>query len=233
MDFSGDHLRVVLRHVVAVEQYAVNIAEAHKLGFSPGGHTDVLRVEFQRKAQKVWKKTLPPLFLAQVADSYERCAWLMESVLPDESVGGDWANIARYLGAVATAIDEDPDCAKQEMTSDSPDIEHMPEVIHYERLAELMHPDAVEGLRTAAAAVAHFCRSSSSITLNEVQLACLQGLANGEKQADLAQRLGYSERHIQRVIADIWHQFGVDNTTEGVAHAVAQGWVTVLEKRNS
>ncbi|MYG72490.1 MAG: hypothetical protein F4197_08455 [Acidimicrobiia bacterium] len=227
MDFSGDRLRVVLRHVVAVEQYAVNIAEAHKLGFGPGGHTDVLRVEFQRKAQKVWKKTLPPLFLRQVADSYERCAWLMESVLPDESVGGDWANIARYLGAVATAIDEDPDCTEQEMMMESPDIEYMPEVIHYERLAELMHPDAVEGLRAAAAAVAQICRSNSSITPNKVQLVCLQGLANGEKQASLAKRLGYSERHIQRIIADMWHQFGVDNTTQAVAFAVAQCWVTV------
>jgi len=67
----------------------------------------------------------------------------------------------------------------------------------------------------------------SPLEPNEAQVACLQGLANGEKHADLAKRLGYSERHLQRILADMWHQFGVDSTTEGGAFAVAQGWITV------
>lgn len=227
MDIGDGQIRVVLRHVVPIEQYATRIAEAHGLGYGPGEHTDILGVEFQRQAQKVWKETLPPLFLRQVADSYKRCAWLMGSVSPDESVVGDWESVAKYLGAVAAAIDEDLDCVKQVVPSDSPDIGHMPEVIHYERLAELVRPDAVEGLRATAEAVARFCRFNSSAALNETQLACLQGLANGEKHADLAKRLGYSERHLQRLLADMWNQFGVGNTIEGVASAVAQGWISV------
>lgn len=233
VNVGDDQLRVVLRHVVPIEQYAIRIAEAHGLGYGPGKHTDIWGVEFQRKAQEVWKETLPPLFQRQVANSFEHCAWLMDSVSPDESVAGDWENVARYLGAVAAAVEEDPDCAELEVPSDSPEIGHMPEVIHYERLAELMHPDVVEELRAAAAAVARFCRFSSLSAPNETQLTCLQGLANGEKHADLAKRLGYSERHLQRILADLWRQFGVDNTTEGVAFAVTQGWITVLDTRNS
>ena len=233
MDVGDDHLKVVLRHVVPVEQYAIRIAEAHGLGYGPGEHTDIWGVEFQRKAQKVWKETLPPLFQRQVADSYERCAWLMGSVSPDQSVAGDWENVAGYLSSVAVAINKDPDCAELEVPSESLDIGHMPEVIHYERLAELMHLDAVEELRAAAAAVTRFCRFNSLSAPNEMQLACLQGLANGEKHADLAKRLGYSKRHLQRILADMWHQFGIDNTTEGVSHAVAQGWITVPNKRDS
>ena len=103
----------------------------------------------------------------------------------------------------------------------------MPEVIHYERLAELVHLDAVERLRCAAAAVARFCRFNSSMAPDEIQLALLQGLASGEKHADPAERLGYSERHLQRILADMWHQFGADNTIQGVSHAVDQGWITV------
>ena len=152
---------------------------------------------------------------------------MMDSVSPDEPVVADWENVARYLGAVAAAIDEDPDCAEQKLPSDSPGIGHLPEVIHYEELAELMHPDAVGRLRAEVAAVARFCRFNSSAAPNEMQLACLQGLANGEKHADLAERLGYSSRHFQRVLTDLWEQFGVENTVEGVAFAVAQGWVTV------
>ncbi|WP_420434666.1 hypothetical protein [Candidatus Poriferisocius sp.] len=224
---------MVLRHAALIEQYAIRIAEAHGLGYGPGEHTDIWGVEFQRNAQKVWKETLAPLFHRQVADSYERCAWLMGSVSPDQSVAGDWENVAGYLSAVAVAINKDPDCAELEVPSGSLDIRHMPEVIHYERLAELMHPDAAERLRSTAAAVAHYCRTSLSIVPDEMQLACLQGLANGEKHADLAMRLGYSERHLQRILADMWHQFGVDSTIEGVSHAVAQGWITVPNKRDS
>lgn len=103
----------------------------------------------------------------------------------------------------------------------------MPEAIHYEKLAELMSVDTAERLRATAAAVARYCRLNSPAAPNEVQLASLQGLANGEKHAELAKRLGYSERHLQRILADMWYQFGLDNTTEGVAFATAQGWITV------
>lgn len=227
MQVSDGQLQVVLRHAAPIERYASRIAEAHSLGHGPGGDTDIWGVEFQRKAQRVWKETLPPLFQRQVADSYQRCAWMMGSVSPDESVVGDWENVARYLGAVAAAIDEDPDCAKQKAPSDSPGIGHLPEAIHYEELADLTHPDAVERLRAEAATVARFCRFNSSAAPDETQLACLQGLADGEKHSEIAHRLGYSERHLQRILAEMWHQFGVESTIEGVAFAVAQGWINV------
>jgi len=227
VDIGGDQLRVVLGHVVQIEEYAARISEAHSLGHGPGEHTDIWGMEFQRKAQKVWKETLPPLFQRKVADSYGRCAWLMESVLCDESIAADWENIARYLVAVAAVIAEDPDCAEQEMPSDPLGTGHMPETIHYEGLAELMSVDAAERLRASAATVARHCRFNSSAAPNDVQLACLQGLANGEKHAELAKRLGYSERHLQRILADMWHHFGLDNPAEGVAFAVTQGWVSV------
>ena len=227
MQFSDGQLRVVLRLTAPIEQYASRIAEAHSLGYGPGGHTDIWGVKFQRKSQKVWKETLPSLFQRQVADSYERCAWFMGSVSPDQSVAGDWENVAGYLSAVAVAINKDPGCAELEVPSDSLDTGHMPEVIHYERLAELVHPDAVERLRSAAAAVARFCRFNLSIAPDEIQLAFLQGLASGEKHADLAERLGYSQRHFQRILADMWDQFGVENTIQGLSYAVAQGWIAV------
>ncbi|MYB08787.1 MAG: hypothetical protein F4Y28_02250 [Acidimicrobiia bacterium] len=218
---------MVLGHVGPIEQYAIRIAEAHSLGHGPGEHTDIWGVEFQRSAQKVWKETLPLPFQREVAESYERCAWLMESASPDESIVADWENIAMYLGAIAAAINEDPECAELAMTSDTLGIGHMPEAIHYERLADLMSVDAAERLRASAGAVAQHCRFSLPSAPNEEQLICLQGLANGEKHAELAKRLGYSERHLQRILAHMWHQFGLDNAIEGVAFAVAQRWVTV------
>lgn len=227
MKISDGQLRVVLRHAVLIEQYAHRIVEAHTLGYGPGGHAEIWSIEFQRMALDVWKETLPPLFLRQVADSYKRCAWLMETVMPDDSVVDDWEAIGRHLSTVAVAVDTDPNCAEQEVPFDAPEIRHIPEVIRYERLAELMRPNATERLRSAAATVIRFCRFNSSIAPDETQLACLQGLANGEKRADLAKRLGYSERQIRRILNDLWDQLGVANGMQGLAYSAAQGWVTL------
>lgn len=226
MDVGEEQLRVILCHVGPIEQYASWIAEAHGLGYGPGEHIEMWSVGLQRKAREIWKETLPPLLLSRVAESYERCATLMAGVLPDETVARDWWNVVGYLEAVAAAVGEDPDCAARRDSTDTLDVGGLPEVIHYEGLAELMHPTAVESLRAAAAAVAWICRLGSPAP-NEVELACLQGLAGGEKHAELAQRLGYSERHFQRLLAELWDQLGVENTVEGVAYAAAQGWITV------
>ncbi|MCY4136283.1 MAG: hypothetical protein OXG30_15450 [bacterium] len=226
MELSRAQWGSVGSFAVRIVRFAGCVADAHRLGHGPGEQSDIWGAELQRKAQKVWKETLPAQLLRQVADSYERCAWLMHSVLPDESILGDWENMARYLSTVAAAIGEDPDCAKQEIPASPFHIGHIPEVIHYEKLVELMRPDAVEQLRAAASAVARYCRFNSTIAPDDMQFACLQGLANGERLASLAKRLGYSERHVQRILAEMWHQFGVASTTEGVAFAVAQGWVT-------
>lgn len=73
----------------------------------------------------------------------------MDSGLPDESAAGDWENVSRYLGAVTRG--EDLDYAEQGVPSESSGIGQMPEVIHHERLAELMHPDATDRFRAVAA----------------------------------------------------------------------------------
>ena len=62
---------------------------------------------------------------------------------------------------------------------------------------------------------------------SEPQLLCLQGLANGQRQQDIAGNLGYSRRHLQRVLAELWTQLEVSTPSQGVAHAVVQGWITV------
>ncbi len=224
---SDQQLSVVFDHAAPIERYAMRVIEAHSLGYGPGEHEDICDVELQRKAREVWKETLPPQFLERVADSYGRCAQMMAAALPDDSAAEEWETFGRYLRAVATAVAEDPDLWIRQSPPEDSDIGELPEVIHYEKLAELMCPDAAERLRDAAAAVSRFCRFNSSVAPDETQLACLQGLANGEKHADLARRLGYSERHLQRILADMWVQLGVDSPIDGVAFAVAQGWVTV------
>ena len=228
MQASDKELELILKHALRLERHAWRIAEAHELGFEPGEYADIFRVEFQRRTRRVYNETLPMDYQRLVADSFELCARLMASAAHDGEVAEAWKTVAGYLRAVAEAIDEDPDCPPHQASFEVPDIgDFTPEVVHYERLAGLMHPDSVEELRAASAAVARYCRSSAQFAPDETQLACLQGLADGEKHAELAERLGYSRRHLQRILADMWHQFGVDNTIQGVAFAVAQGWITV------
>ena len=189
------------------------------MGLGPGRHSEICDLGLQRKALQVWKQTLPPLFLGGVADSYARCALLMGTVVPDGSAQADWDTPARYLGAVATAIAEDPGFRNRQPPAGAPAIQDMPEVNRYESLAELMHPDAVEAPRESSAAVARYCRFAMHSAPDDTQLVCLQGLANGDKQADIAKRLGCSQRHLQRILADLWHHFGVQNAIQGLSLA--------------
>lgn len=101
------------------------------------------------------------------------------------------------------------------------------ELLRYEELAKIMHPALVDNLHNSAASVAGYCRLFAPLAPGETQLACLHALAAGQNQADLAANLGYSKRHVQRILADTWDQFGVETAAQGVAFAVAQGWITV------
>ncbi|WP_419919198.1 helix-turn-helix domain-containing protein [Candidatus Poriferisocius sp.] len=108
----------------------------------------------------------------------------------------------------------------------------MLELVRYEELAKLFHPELVNKLHNAATVIVRYCRFDSPFVPDDFQLACLQRLANGEHYADIANHMRYSKRQIQRKLTDLWNQLGVDNPTQGLAIAVEQGWVTIPRDTN-
>jgi DNA-binding NarL/FixJ family response regulator len=53
----------------------------------------------------------------------------------------------------------------------------------------------------------------------------LRELADGATVANLAERSGYSERAMFRLLADLYRRMGVRNRTQALIHAHEQGWL--------
>ena len=174
--------------------------------------------------------TLSPQYLKRIADSFWRCSGLMAAKQPDGPVTESWNIVTSYLKGISETIADGIDLAP------SPDVaevtENTMELLRYEELAKLMHPALVDNLHNSAASVADYCRLFGPLAPDETQLACLQALATGQHQAHLAAYLGYSKRHVQRLLADMWDQFGVETAAQGVAYAAAQGWITIATQNH-
>ena len=169
--------------------------------------------------------TLPPLYLRLIADSFDHCASVMSIVRPDGLLIDEWDTALSYFQTISSAIADDVDQRGPLEASELND--NIMDLLRYEELAELMHSDLVNILHNSATAVAEHCRFFLPLAPDDTQLACLQGLALGQNQAELAAQLGYSKRHLQRMLATLWDQFGVEGPAQGVAFAVTQGWVTI------
>lgn len=149
----------------------------------------------------------------------------MAAMQPDGPVAESWNIVTSYLKGISETVADGIDPAP------SPDVaevtENTMELLRYEELAKLVRPELVDNLHNSAVSVADFCRLFGPLAPDETQLACLRALAVGQHQAGLAAHLGYSKRHVQRLLADMWDQFGVETAPQGVAFAVAQGWITI------
>ncbi len=62
---------------------------------------------------------------------------------------------------------------------------------------------------------------------SEEQLMCLQGLALGESHQEIAHNLSYSTRQLERMLNKMRGKLEVATSTEALALAVNEGWVTV------
>ena len=216
---------MILRHARWVGRHASQIAEAIDAGHGPGRHIEVDSTELHRQLGSVYQMTLTPHYLWRIADSFWRCSDLMVAMQPDGPVAGGWDTVIGYLKGtsetVAVGIDQAPPPDGAEVTDNTM------ELLRYEEFAKLMHPELVGNLHNSAASVADYCRLFAPLAPDETQLACLHALAAGQNQAGLAAHFGYSKRHVQRILADMWDQFDMETAAQGVAFAVAQGWITI------
>ena len=60
---------------------------------------------------------------------------------------------------------------------------------------------------------------------SETEIAWLRQLAQGLTVARLAERAGYSERMMFRLLRDLYERWGVANRTEAIIHARDNGWL--------
>ncbi len=228
MQIREEKLGEILKHARWIEWQASQIYQAHDLGHGPGRHTDFDNPEFHLQARDVYKSTLPPQCLRLVSESFENCADLMIAIQTDDAISPNWDIVISYLRLAPGKTEDFSSESSSTNLLEPYDISDLTlGLLHYEELANLMHPELVEKLHKAATTVIRYCQSDSSFIPDDFQLACLQRLAEGEYQEELANHMGYSKRQIQRVLADIWNHLGVDDATQGLAIAVEQGWVAI------
>jgi NarL family two-component system response regulator YdfI len=62
-------------------------------------------------------------------------------------------------------------------------------------------------------------------TLTERELEVLQAAARGERNKEIAYKLGITERTVKAHLASIYQKFGVDSRASAVAIAAQKGWL--------
>ena len=65
--------------------------------------------------------------------------------------------------------------------------------------------------------------------LSPRELEILRSVAEGQRNREIAARLGLSEQTIKNHLTSILHKLGVPNRTEAVLYSVRQGWLSFAD----
>ena len=144
------------------------------------------------------------------------------------SLAEDWLIVTEYLTEASTAISRRLASEDSELDgrrwSTIPDIAGpTPMVIRFDLLARLTTTGGATRLRRAALAVQGQVEVPHPPRLDSRELHVLKRLTAGVPIVDLAGELGYSERSMYRVLANIWQSLGVPGRKEGLAKASSEG----------
>ena len=92
----------------------------------------------------------------------------------------------------------------------------------------LFGPDVVQralAVQAASPPTGREPSSSDSVELTPRQLEVLQAAATGERNKEIAQRLGISQRTVKAHLTDIYNKLGVDSRAAAIAIAAQKGWL--------
>lgn len=219
--------RAVERLAGRLRRFGEAIEQAHDLGHGPGECDEPWSLEFQVEAIEIYRTTVPWEFLIELSSGFrDGCAQMRDR--PSGADGDAWLLVRTDFESAAEAIDRAaplPLVAADVRAGDlDPD---PPSVLSYELLGRAISARGAEQLTAAAAEVERSCRDLRSSPLSDEEVVWLESLIAGDKVLDVAVAAGCSERQMHRALAELWRRLGVDGRTEGIALAVAQGWVTV------
>jgi two-component system, NarL family, response regulator YdfI len=89
----------------------------------------------------------------------------------------------------------------------------------------LLKPEILARVLAAQSQLKVAVSTSVASTLTERELEVLQSAARGERNKEIAYKLGITERTVKAHLASIYQKFGVDSRASAVAIAAQKGWL--------
>jgi two-component system, NarL family, response regulator YdfI len=89
----------------------------------------------------------------------------------------------------------------------------------------LLKPEILARVLAAQSQPKPVAPRSVASTLTERELEVLQSAARGERNKEIAYKLGITERTVKAHLASIYQKFGVDSRASAVAIAAQKGWL--------
>ena len=204
------------------------IAEAHRFGVPEGPHDELWAAAYHREAVHVYGESLPRSYQRDIASLFSHSAdALAETTIPT-SLAEDSLIVAGYMRSACAAIvswlDAEPGGLEAPEPSEPPEIDdHMPVVIHFDRLAALTTRQGACRLERAAVAVQHHVGTPPVPALDGGQQRLLQGVASGAPIVDLAAEFGYSRSSMYRELSKLWRALGVSDRAHAIRKAAEAG----------
>jgi DNA-binding CsgD family transcriptional regulator len=216
-------LAKVNRYALGTEMNARTLRHAQQLGVR-AGRLNPWTVTYMRASVTIWLETCPDYYVAQMGRAISTYAAIMRAREVEAGLFNDWALLLLQAEAIVTAVDEQLPNAPRIKTG-LPRTGGAPGILRYDKLASLCTKAGVARLEDAGAQVAAYCQRRLYGDVSNHEIEWLRALQNGDRTADLAARVGYSERDFYRALGRLWAKLGVNSRAEGIALASRMGWL--------
>jgi hypothetical protein len=204
------------------------ISEAHRFGVPEGPHHELWTAEYHDEAVHVYGESLPRSYQRDIASLFSHSADALAEMTIPARLAEDCLIVGGYMRSACAAIvswlDAQPGGSETPEPAESLGIDdHMPVVIHFDRLAALCTREGARRLDRAAVAMQHHVGAPLVPTLDGDQQRLLQGVASGVPIVDLAEEFGYSRSSLYRELSRLWSALGVSDRAHAIRKAAEEG----------
>ncbi len=209
-----------------IHGFAGALGQAHQFGTAPGQIHDVWGTQFHHQALPLYQTVLPDWYLRRTGYIFAQGANIMAKTQAPEGTERDWNIISSYLWSMSEVIIET--VGEHDGNEDDLDIEpRTPAVMPFNDLAALTTIEGATRLAAAAKNVATSLETGpmASNPLTDEEQQWLRQFSNGAKTIDVANQFGFSERHLYRLLNDVYTKLKADTRIAAVLIAETNGWL--------
>ena len=184
--------------------------------------------DYHNEAVHVYGESLPRSYQRDIASLFSHGVDALAEMTIPMLLAEECLIVGGYMrsacAAIVTWLDAASGGLEPSEPAEPPEIDdHMPVVIHFDRLAALCTRQGACRLERAAVAVQHHVGVPPVPALDDNQRRLLQGVASGTPIVDLAAALGYSRSSLYRELSKLWKALGVSDRAHAIRKAAEKG----------